>query len=193
LDNHETLDRQDIQSGDVIFIATAAALFRKVARSTSCRASHVGIAFQDPVQGIIVAESAIPWSPYTPLDRFIARSDDRWYVVRRPHLPLSATEVECLRAACDVRMGILYHLGFDFQSTRQFCSKFVHEVYNEALGWQIGKLERIEDILVSNPNESIGFWRWWFFGRIPWQRLTVTPASRLRCETLYTVFESEVA
>ncbi|HWY24804.1 MAG TPA: YiiX/YebB-like N1pC/P60 family cysteine hydrolase [Nevskia sp.] len=179
-----------LQNGDIVFIATRGFLFRKVARATGSKASHVGIAFKDPQRGWVVAESAIPRSRYSPLERFLARSDERWFVVRRLGRELTTEEVQKLRAACDARMGQWYHTGFKFDSARMFCSKFVHEAYREALGLDIGTVETFSELLHRNPEEKLGFWKWWFFGRIPWARRTITPASQLESPLLRTVVQS---
>lgn len=180
-----------LQNGDIVFIATKGFLFRKVARATGSKASHVGVAFEDPQRGWLVAESAIPRSRYSSLERFLARSDERWFVVRRLQRQLTPAEVDKLRAACDARMGQWYHTGFKYDSTRMFCSKFVHEAYCEALGIDIGTVETFSELLRRNPEERLGFWKWWFFGRIPWTRRTITPASQLQSPLLHTVMQSE--
>ena len=184
---------QNLQSGDIVFVATPTLLYRMVARATGSRATHVGIAFRDEQRGWLVAESAVPRSRYSTLKRFLARSDQRWFVIRRLGRDLAPEEVQKLRAACDARMGVWYHTGFKYDSARMFCSKFVHEVYREALGVDIGTVETFSELLHRNPEEKLGFWKWWFFGRIPWSRRTVTPASQMLSPLLRTVVQSSPA
>jgi hypothetical protein len=183
-----------LRSGDLVFVSTPSFLYRRVARATGSRASHVGIVFRDPQRGWVVAESGVPRVRYRPLDRFLARSDQNWFVVRRLDRELSADEVEKLRAACDARLGRwpknLWGTGFSFDSARTFCSKFVHEVYREALGIDIGTVETFSELLHRNPEEKLGFWKWWFFGRIPWSRRTITPAGQMNSPALRTVAQS---
>jgi len=95
-----------------------------------------------------------------------------------------------LQEAAQKRMKRLYHLGFKYDSKRQFCSKFVYEVFKEALNIEVGQLETFRDLLNKNPNVSKRFWKLWFFGFIPWKRLTVTPASQLESPKLETIFEN---
>ena len=179
-----------LKSGDIVFVATPSPLYRRVARATGAKASHVGIVFEDPEAGWVVAESAVPVCRYRPLAKFLARSDDDWFVVRRLKRELTPDEVAALRKACDARLGKWYHLGFKFESPRMFCSKFVFEVYREALGIDVGAVETFSELLRRNPGESLGLWKLWFFGRIPWQRKTITPASQLQSERLRTVWHS---
>jgi len=179
-----------IQEGDIIFLSIPNALYRKVASATGSPTSHVGIVFKDTSSQWVVAESTIPLATYTPLPRFLKRSDDGWHCIRRMKGGLSSKNVAALRSACDERMGALYHLGFRYESRRQFCSKLVYDVYRSALGIEVGQLESFHDLLSRNPRESLAFWRLWFFGIIPWSRLTVTPASQMESPALETVFLS---
>lgn len=179
-----------LRSGDIIFIAIPNPLFRHVANATHCPATHVGIVFDDPVKGWVVAESAVPISKITSLEKFIARSNDGWCVIRRLKSGITESEVRRLRAECDARMGVVYHPGFRYESRRLFCSKFVYDVYRNALGISVGKIETFSALLSRVPNASLAFWKCWFFGRIPWNRLTVTPASQFESDLLETVWES---
>ena len=178
-----------LQSGDLVFIAIRSALYRKVAQATGSVASHIGILFNDPRDGWVVAESTIPVVKYTPLEKFLARSDRGWFAIRRLKGGIDSTQCQALRSACDSKLGVFYHLGFRFESARQFCSKLVYEAYLAATGVKAGTLESFEELLGKRPDASLSFWRFWFFGFIPWSRLTVTPASQLTCETFETVVE----
>lgn len=178
-----------LEPGDVLFTSINNFLYRRVARATGSRTSHVGIAFNDPHSGWLVAESAVPTVKYSPLADFISRSDKGWLVVRRMRGGLTSTQVTLLRQECDRHMGKLYHLGFRYSSSRQFCSKFVYQTYLAALGVEIGMLESFRTLLDSLPDTPLLFWRLWFLGRIPWERLTVTPASQLRSHEMETICE----
>ena len=179
-----------LRSGDIIFISVPYYLFRKVSETTQCPANHVGIVFRDPERGWIVAESAVPLSRYTPLAKFIARSRGGWCEIRRLKGGLTEEQARALQAECDARMGILYHTGFRYESNRQFCSKFVHDAYQSALGVEVGELEPFSHLLARNPQAGLGFWRGWYFGRIPWNRITVTPASQFESPLLETAWRS---
>jgi hypothetical protein len=161
-------------------------LYRRVANATGCWFNHVGVVVDDTPGAELVAESTVPFVKKTPLDKFIANSAGGTYAVRRLPRDLSPEERTAIQAAADRRLGLLYHLGFDFGSRRQFCSKFAHEVYREALGIGIGRVETFREVLAAQPKTSTCFWRLWFFGFIPWTRLTVTPASEFEDAQLVT-------
>jgi hypothetical protein len=179
-----------LESGDVLFTSIPNYLYRRVAKATGSKTSHVGIAFYDSRAGWLVAESAVPTVRYSPIADFISRSDNGWLVVRRMSGGLSSDQVTSLRHECDTRMGRLYHPGFHYSSSRQFCSKFVYQTYLAALGVEIGTLESFRTLLNNLPGTPLIFWRLWFLGRIPWTRLTVTPGSQLKSDKLETVWET---
>ena len=180
-------ERDSLQSGDVIFIAIHSPVYQMIARTAQSWDSHVGIIFRDANGELVVAESRVPFCAYTTLDKFLARSVNGQFAIRRLHDALTGEQAAQLRAECDRRMGGIYHLGFDFDAPRQFCSKLVYETYRAALGIEVGRLETFREMLASNPAAPVGFWRLWFFGFIPWNRRTVTPTSQLRSSVLKTV------
>ncbi len=92
-------------------------------------------------------------------------------------------------AAAQRRLGIFYDTGFDLHSGRQFCSRYASEVLAEATGVQVGEVETFATLLAHRPEVDLGFWRLWYFGRIPWARETVTPASMLRSPEVRTIFD----
>jgi len=180
----------NLQSGDLLFTRIPNPVFRHVAAATGSPTSHVGIAFRDPDGSWLVAEGAVPLSRFTPLQRFIERSEDGWCVVKRLRGGLDVAQVTALRQACTARMGRLYHTGFRYDTPhRQFCSQLAHDAYLDALGVTLGRVESFGDLLQRQPHAALGFWRLWFFGRIPWSRRTVTPASLLDSPALHTVWQ----
>lgn len=182
--------KEDLREGDIIFIAVPYTLYRRVAKGTGSKASHVGIALRDEQGEWVVAESAVPLSKYSAYDDFVKRTDEGWYCVRRLRAPIEDEQVRRIKDECAQRMGVLYHLGFKYHSRRLFCSKFVYEVFRHALGIEIGKLETLRELYSKLPEISISFWRIWYLGIIPWDRVTVTPASQMESDLLETVFES---
>ena len=184
------MNKPNLQDGDLIFIAIPNPLYRQVAEGTGSKASHVGIVLKNRDGDWMVAESTVPFSRYLPLEKFIRRSDKGWYCIRRLRDGFPMRQLEQLRHECDRRMGILYHPGFKFDSRRLFCSKFVYEVFRDTLKIEIGQLETFRALLDRQPETPLWFWRLWYFGRIPWSRRTVTPASQMETNLLRTVYES---
>jgi len=181
-----------LEPGDLIFIRVRAPFYRKVASTTQSWTNHVGIVIDASAADPLIAESRVPFSCTTRLSRFIRRSEAGRVAVTRPDPPLDAHQREALRQAVRRRLGLLYDTGFNLRSRRQFCSRFVREVLEEATGLRVGTLETFSDLLRRNHKADLRFWRLWYFGRIPWQRETVTPDSLLYSAHTQLIFDGHV-
>ena len=175
--------------GDVVFVRVAARPFREVAAATDSWTNHVGIVTDTSGEEPLIAASAFPLSRTTRLSKFVARSEGGRVAVARLKDALTAEQRQQVVAAAERRTGIFYDAGFDLHSRRQFCSRYVREVIEEATGVRGGEVENFASLLTRRPQTDLGFWRVWYFGQIPWQRETVTPASLLRSPELVPVFD----
>jgi hypothetical protein len=179
--------------GELVFIRVSALPFRWVARATGSWTNHVGVVIDVGGKEPVVAESRFPLSCTTSLSRFVGRSEGGRITVTRLKSPLTEAQKHRVRVAANRRLGIFYDSGFNLHSLRQFCSRYVREVVGEATGTSIGEVETFATLLSRQPQSSLGFWRLWYFGRIPWHRETVSPANLLRSSELTTVFEGVAA
>lgn len=179
----------DLAVGDLVFIRVAARPFLEVADATLSWTNHVGVVVDVSGGEPLVAESTIPWSRTTRLSRFVGRSQGGRFAVSRLNTDLTAQQKHSVTQAADKRSGVFYDTGFDLNSKRQFCSRFVREVLLEATGKAVGEVETFERLLSRNPDTRLGFWRVWYFGNIPWLRTTVTPASVLTSAETHIVFD----
>ncbi len=109
-------------------------------------------------------------------------------VLRLPR-PLSAEETRRLRQAARRRLGRLYDTGFNLRSRRQFCSRFVSEVLRESTGIVVGEVVTFRELLERNPETDLRLWKAWYFGRIPWERTTITPGSLYTHPSLEVLFD----
>ena len=184
------LNEANFQVGDIVFIRVANFLYRRVAQATNSWTSHVGMLTGREDSEWMVAESAVPLSRYCPLSRFLGRSEGGRCAIMRLKSPLDPTAPKRLQAEAARRMRHWYHLGFDLDSRRQFCSKFVYEIYREALGVSIGTVQSFRDLIEMNPASPLAFWKMWFMGRIPWDRRTITPGTQYESDLLQPVYES---
>lgn len=184
----QELARQ-IRVGDVVFIRVSARPFREVSAATGSWTNHVGIVIAIDGDEPLIGESTFPFSGTTPWSRFIARSEGGRVAIARLHNDLSVEQQRQVRGAADRRAGIFYDTGFNLHSSRQFCSRYVREVVAEAMGVTLGQIETFADLLTRRPQSNLSFWKFWYFGRIPWERETVTPASLLESPELHLVFD----
>ena len=175
--------------GDIVFTRIGAYPFRKVAEATGTWTNHVGIVLDVSGKEPVIGESRFPFSGSTTLSRFVARSAGGRVAVMRLPTPLTPAQQVAIVAAAAQREHVFYDTGFDNRSHRQFCSRYVREVLLQGAGVEVGQVETFRTLLAHAPQADVGFWRVWYFGCIPWQRETVTPASVLHSPGLKTVFD----
>ena len=177
---------EQIHLGDLVFIRVPTPLFMQVGNATGTWTNHVGVVIDESGT---VAESRFPLSGATTFKRFVGRSSRGRVAVMRLRRPIAPTERARIVASARQRMGIVYDTGFNLHSRRQFCSRYAREVMAEATGEELGTVESLADLLRARPDVPLWFWQLWYFGRIPWDRQTVTPASLLHSPALKTVFD----
>lgn len=167
--------------GDMIFIRVDSALYRRVAAGSGSWTNHVGLILKPgpTAASTIVIESRIPTVQCTTLAAFLRRSDQRQTAIRRWPGGLTSIQTARLTRFAHSQLGRPYHLRFDYHARWTFCSKFVYQCYHYALGEAPGALATFRELLAQQPDHSLTFWQWWFGGRIPWDQVTVTPASQL--------------
>jgi len=180
---------KSLRVGDIVFTRVGAYPFRKVAEATGSWTNHVGIVLDVSGKEPTIGESRFPLSGSTPLSRFVARSAGGRVAVMRLPETLSPAQQAAIVAAAARRAHVFYDTGFDARSQRQFCSRYVREVLQEGAGADVGRVQTFQQLLADAPQADVSFWRVWYFGSIPWQRETVTPASVLHTPGLTTVFD----
>lgn len=181
-----------LRAGDLVFTRIEGHPFTQIAHVTNTWTNHVGIVVSSSATGVVIAESRIPISCCTTFSRFVRRSSQgRVAVLRLPWL-LSAPEIRRLQQAARHRLGRIYDTGFNLHSHRQFCSRFVREVLEESTGALLGEVMTFSDLLARNPETDLRLWKLWYFGRIPWERTTITPASLYVSSSLQVVFDGQL-
>ncbi|WP_321886753.1 YebB family permuted papain-like enzyme [Paraburkholderia bannensis] len=178
-----------LEVGDLVFIRVRARPFLEVSAATACWSNHVGIVVDTAGAEPLIAESTFPFSRYTTLRRFAGRSEAGRFVVGRLARAALESQHAAIRRAARKRIGVFYDTGFNLRSSRQFCSRFVREVLAEAMGVEIGRVQTFDELYAQQPQARLMFWKLWFFGRIPWERETVTPASLLESAMVRVVME----
>jgi hypothetical protein len=183
-----------VRVGDLLFIEIKSELFKKVARASGGWTSHVGILARNSRGDMVVYESTLPKSKETPLCEFLGRSESERFELRRPHQSLSPSDEIRIGFEARRRLGVDYDLGFNWSSKKQFCSKFVRQIYSQVLGIELGEFESFGQLmkrLEGNPfeKEDLLFWRLYFLGHIPLKRITVSPHTQLIDPEFFTALE----
>ena len=151
----------EYEIGDIAFTCIGAALFGQISAASNCWSNHVGIIIGHNGEDFLVAESRVPLSTITTLSRFIKRSANQRYAIKRLDAGLTEQQKQRIVEQVPSRLRKLYHT----------------DIYKEALCIPVGEIETFGQLLNSNPNAKLTFWKFWFLGSIPWERKTVTPAS----------------
>lgn len=182
----ETLKTQ-VKEGDILFLEIDRLPFKQVAATSNSWTSHVGLVFRDKNQWVVY-ESTIPTSKSTELCKYLKKSKNERYALTRYDRGLTEDQVLRLKEKGASMFGVIYHTGFDYDSSRQFCSKFVYEAYRH-IGITVGQIITFQDLFNGLAPGTlrdglVTFWNRWFkagfrFSGIPWDRRTVTPASQL--------------
>jgi len=179
--------------GDLVFTCIPSPPFRQIAAVSGAWTNHVGVVVGFGRRGAVVAESRVPLSCQSRFSRFVRRSVQGRVAVLRLPRPLTDKEIARLQRAAARRLGRIYDTGFNLRSERrQFCSRFVREVLQEAADAELGEVTTFADLLAENPGMDLRLWKAWYFGKIPWKRTTVTPASLYRSPALTVVFDGRI-
>lgn len=73
----------EYEIGDIVFTCISAALFGQISAASNCWSNHVGIIIGHNGEDFLVAESRVPLSTITTLSRFIKRSANQRYAIKR--------------------------------------------------------------------------------------------------------------
>lgn len=183
---------QLLKEGDLVFFGLHHTVFLELAKATKSWASHVGIVIKGKNGKWEVAESVIPYSRTTGFCKFIQRGYKAYYEIYRLKKNWQADEIRKLHQNIQARLGLPYDVWFNFNGSRQFCSKFVYEVFNDSKGIEVGQRQTFEDLRKLNPTYDFTFWGYWYGGEVPWQQVTVSPGSQLQDSDLYRVYKENI-
>ncbi|OFZ51718.1 MAG: hypothetical protein A2428_14155 [Bdellovibrionales bacterium RIFOXYC1_FULL_54_43] len=184
-----------VQTGDIVFIEIDNFFLTRVARILGGWANHLGIVIGEKHEGFTVAESTIPVSRTSALCKFLKRSTNGLVAIRRYSGPIGPDENARIKAEALARVGVLYDLKFNFDTKRQYCSKFVHEVFKFALNVELGIIETLGELherAKTSPtyDDDMTFWKIYFTGEIPDEQRIITPESLYRDDQLISVFDN---
>jgi hypothetical protein len=172
------------REGDVIFHTSRSAQSAAIQRATHSPYSHMGvILFRD---GRPYVFEAIATVRYTPLASWIARGTGSRYAVKRLKRALTAKEIARLHATADGYEGKPYDLYFEWSDARIYCSELVWKMYRDALGMELGDLQRLREFDLADPAVKAKL-RERYGMRIPLDESVISPAAVFESRLLETV------
>lgn len=144
-----------LQDGDLIFHASKSRQSAAIHRATHSEISHMGIIFREQkgTKNNWYVYEAVGPVVKTPLQEWIESGADKHYSIRRLKSPgkLSPQEVESLKEAWKRFEGKPYDPYFAWSDQRIYCSELVWKMYKEALGIEVGHLQKLGDFDLNSP------------------------------------------
>lgn len=183
-------DTTGIQNGDIIFQTSTSGQSKAIQIATGSKYSHMGIIYK--LGNDFFVYEAVQPVKLTPLNDWINSGENGHYVVKRINQSESLLNPETLtkmKKIGEKYSGKDYDLYFEWSDSRIYCSELVWKIYKEAVGLEIGKLEKLSDYNLTDKAvkqrlaERYG-------DNIPDDELVISPASMFNSDQLITVFEN---
>jgi len=179
------------QNGDIIFQTSKSRQSKAIQIATGSKYSHMGIIYKQG-DDFFVYEAVQPVK-LTPLNEWINRGENGHYVVKRiknSDKLLTPETLAKMKQIGEKYAGKDYDLYFEWTDSRIYCSELVWKIYNEAIGLEIGELEKLGDFDLTDKAvkqkliERYG-------DNIPKDELVISPASMFDSDQLITIYNNQ--
>lgn len=180
----------EFQNGDIIFQTSKSRQSKAIQIATDSKYSHMGIIYKKGTN-FFVFEAVQPVK-LTPLNEWIKRGKEGHYVVKRiknSENLLTALTLSKMKHIGEKYAGKDYDLYFEWSDSRIYCSELVWKIYKEAVGLEIGKLEKLEDFNLTDNTVKLKL-KERYGENIPKDELVISPASMFNSDKLITVFNN---
>jgi hypothetical protein len=179
--------KEEIRDGDLIFQTSLSRQSKAIQLATKSKYSHCGIIYKE--NGRYYVFEAIQPVKSTPLDKWIARGKNGYYVIKRlknADKILTAEALKKMKHEGEKFKGKNYDLTFEWSDDRIYCSELIWKVYQRATGIEIGKLEKLSAFDLSS--EAVrGKMKERYGNKIPMDEIVISPAAIFDSELLVTV------
>jgi hypothetical protein len=140
LDNAKTEVKQIaknewFKSGDLIFQTSLSGQSKAIQLATKSKYSHCGLIYKDGNDCYVF--EAIQTVKWTPLYKWIARGQDRKYVIKRlknAEQVLTPATLARMKQVGDQFNGKKYDLTFEWSDDKIYCSELIWKIYQRATG-----------------------------------------------------------
>jgi hypothetical protein len=179
-----TRNLPELRSGDLVFQTSRTAQSTAIQQATGSAWTHVGVV-EVASDGIFVIEAVGPVSR-TSWQRWRARGVGKRVLVKRA---VSVPPEGLTRVVAEARqqLGKPYDPLFDWGDDAFYCSELVHKAFARGAGVTLGRFERLGDLRLAGLESEL---QQRYRGRVPLERLVVTPASIAAEPKLAVIFES---
>jgi hypothetical protein len=178
-----------LRDGDLVFQTSRSAQSQAIQRATDSPYSHVGmVLLRGGKPYVVEAEGRVQ---ETPLAQWIARGEGGHFVVSRlrdADRRLDGAARQRLRTAAARYAGRRYDALFAWSDERLYCSELVWKIYRDALGVEVGTLQRLRDFRLDDPLVR-GALQARYGQAVPWDEPVISPAAIHASPLLMKVIE----
>lgn len=178
-------------NGDIIFQSSTSGQSLAIQLATHSIYSHCGVILKEDTKYFVF--EAVQPVKITPLEEFVARGDNNYYIVKRVKDSELLTEevLEKMKVFEKKHLGKPYDLYFGWSDEKIYCSELVWKMYKETTGLELGKLKKLKEFDLSHPavksklNERYG-------KNIPMEEPVISPESIFGSDLLMTVAQKGI-
>ncbi len=188
----ELSDSNKLKNGDIIFQTSLSNQSKAIQLATHSKYSHCGLIFHSDTGKVAwYVLEAVKTVRYTPLDKWICRGDGGHYVIKRVKTdpPLSDVMLLQLKRIGEKFLGKEYDWYFEWSDDKIYCSELVWKSYFELTGLEVGKLQKLEDLDLTNDHVKAKM-KERYGDKIPLEEKMITPASIFDSDLLILVEEN---
>ena len=188
---NELFENDKIKNGDLIFQTSLSDQSKAIQLATNSKYSHCGLIYIEGNE-VYVFEAVQPVKR-TKLDKWIARGKDGKYVIKRlknADQILTPSVISKMKEVAENLTGKNYDSTFEWSDEKIYCSELIWKIYQRATGLEIGKLQKLSDLDLTNESvKSIMQKR--YGNKIPLNETVISPGSIFYSELLFTVISNE--
>ncbi|WP_107038753.1 YiiX family permuted papain-like enzyme [Brumimicrobium mesophilum] len=180
-------EQTKLQNGDIIFQISKSSQSKAIQMATNSKYSHMGIIYE--INDEFFVYEAIQPVQITHLNDWIERGENSHYVVKRlinSEEVLTENAIEKMKEYGKQFAGKPYDIHFEWSNRKLYCSELVWKIYKNALGIEIGQLQKLSEFDLSNKvvkdkmKERYG-------NNIPLNEKVISPAAMFESELLVVV------
>ena len=182
---------KSFMSGDLIFQTSKSKQSKAIQLATNSKYSHVGLIYKKANNFYVYG--AVQPVKLTPINDWIKRGENGDYVVKRlinSKNILTPENLTKLKAEGEKYRNKNYDIYFDWSDNKMYCSELIWKMYKRALNIEIGKLEKLSDFDLTDPEvKKIIIER--YGNEIPLDETVISPVSMFNSNKLIKVVINE--
>lgn len=173
------------QTGDLVFHNSRSSLSPAIALVTQSPYTHMGIVIMKQNKPYVF--EALSTVKYTPLEKWLDKGSAGHYVIKRLATPLNEQQQQKLAHIANLYQGKSYDIYFEWNDEIIYCSELVWKMYDNALGIQVGRLQKIKDFDLSHPVVNKKLKEFYGNKAIPLDETVISPIAIFNSPLLITV------